>query len=391
MPRRWEDVRADFDLVPHRIHLAGLTLAGHPRVVREAIARNRLLLDSDPHLYMFATLHGAEDAACAAVARYFGAEDGNIALTDGTTMGLALMYAGITIRADQHILTTIHEFSGALECLEFRHKRCVDVRTIPLYKKAADVSEKELQTNLLAAIEDGTRVLALTWVYSNTGLKLPIAKIAQWLRPINKKRKPEDRILLCVDGVHGFGIENRTFTALGCDFFVAGCHKGVHGPRGTGVWCGTAEAWQQCDQVIPTSSRRDEGARGRSMSPGGVHSFENRWALDTAFGYLSTIGAARIEARIHTLATRLKTRLKAMKQVTIVTPLTPDFSSGLVCFDLKKTSTDDALAALLSKNIVASRSSMDGEEQLRHVRISISIFNSEADIDDCADAVSALC
>ena len=50
-------------------------------------------------------------------------------------------------------------------------------------------------------------------------------------------RDEADRILLCVDAVHGCGADAATPVDLGCDFFVAGCHKWVFGPRGTGlVW-----------------------------------------------------------------------------------------------------------------------------------------------------------
>jgi selenocysteine lyase/cysteine desulfurase len=55
--------------------------------------------------------------------------------------------------------------------------------------------------------------------------------------------RPEDRVFLCVDGVHGFGVEAATPAALGCDSLVAGCHKWLFGPRGTGLIWGRSDAW----------------------------------------------------------------------------------------------------------------------------------------------------
>ncbi len=52
-----------------------------------------------------------------------------------------------------------------------------------------------------------TRALAVTWVHSSTGVKLPIRRMADALGDVNKKRAEADRVLLCVDGVHGFGVE----------------------------------------------------------------------------------------------------------------------------------------------------------------------------------------
>jgi selenocysteine lyase/cysteine desulfurase len=87
-------------------------------------------------------------------------------------------------------------------------------------------------------------VLALTWVHSSTGLKLPLRRIADALNRINADRDERDSVIFCVDGVHGFGIEDVTLADLGCDFLMAGCHKWLfRAPRGTGIVAGTKRGW----------------------------------------------------------------------------------------------------------------------------------------------------
>lgn len=49
--------------------------------------------------------------------------------------------------------------------------------------------------------------------------------IADALRAVNRDRPRRERILLSVDGVHGFGVEAATPKELGCDFLISGCHK----------------------------------------------------------------------------------------------------------------------------------------------------------------------
>lgn len=68
--------------------------------------------------------------------------------------------------------------------------------------------------------------------HSSTGLKMPVRRIADALAEINAGRSEADRVLLVVDGVHGFGVEDETVAQMGCDFFVAGTHKWIFGPRG---------------------------------------------------------------------------------------------------------------------------------------------------------------
>ena len=61
------------------------------------------------------------------------------------------------------------------------------------------------------------------------------------MRATRTGSRPErERVLLCVDGVHGFGVEETSPAELGCDLFAAGCHKWLFGPRGTGLLWGRA-------------------------------------------------------------------------------------------------------------------------------------------------------
>ena len=160
-------------------------------------------------------------------------------------------------------------------------------------------------------------MLAVTWVHSSTGVKLPLRAIADALRPLNASRPPAERVLLCVDGVHGLGVENVTLPELGCDFFVAGCHKWLFGPRGTGLVWGRDEAWERVRPTIPSFSG---GGPAGELTPGGFHSFEHRWALSEAFAFHRAIGKARVAARIHDLSRRVKDGLTALPHVTLYTP-----------------------------------------------------------------------
>src|SRR5205823_2468424 len=142
------------------------------------------------------------------------------------------------------------------------------VKKIPLYDDPAAADENEIVRRVVAGIGPRTRVLALTWVHSSTGVKLPIRKIADALAPLNAGRTESDRILFCVDGVHGFGNQNVRLTDLGCDFFASGCHKWLFGPRGTGLVWGSR--WEHVETTIPSFT--DTGTAGSKMTPGGFHS-----------------------------------------------------------------------------------------------------------------------
>src|SRR5262249_51520403 len=152
-------------------------------------------------------------------------------------------------------------------------------------------------------------------------------------------------VLLCIDGVHGLGVEDVRLEELGCDFFIAGCHKWLFGPRGTGLIWGHPRAWPVAHVMIPSFSRQSyrswlqgippPAARGGAMmTPGGFHSFEHRWALGEAFQFHQAIGKARIAARIHALNRQLKEGLAEMDHITLHTPVAENLSAGIVCFEV---------------------------------------------------------
>src|ERR687888_121947 len=115
----------------------------------------------------------------AGAAGYLGAAGDEVALTDSTTMGLGLLYGGIRLRADQEVLTTEHDFYATHEALRLRAERTgAAVRRVRLYREAASVTAGEVLASVRAALRPRTRVLALTWVHSGTGVVLPIQDVA---------------------------------------------------------------------------------------------------------------------------------------------------------------------------------------------------------------------
>ena len=115
---------------------------------------------------------------------YLSARPADIALTDSTTMGLGLLYNGLDLRAGQEVVTTTHDFFATHEALRLKAARSgATVRQVPLYRDPARASEDEIVESVRRAVGPRTRVVALTWVHSSTGVKLPVRRIARRARP----------------------------------------------------------------------------------------------------------------------------------------------------------------------------------------------------------------
>ncbi len=377
---KWNDLRALFDLDPNYLHFSNFLLASHPRPVRDAIVRLRERFDENPGEVMDwhrEEVWKHENAVRDQVGRYFGVKPGQVALIGSTTEGLATVYGGVQVRPDQEILTTVHEHYSAYTTLELRQRRAgTQVRNITLFKDPQTISRDEVLGNIARAIRPETRVLGMTWVQSGSGVKLPVGEIGELVHEANRNRDEADRIIYVVDGVHGFGVEDATFADLDCDFFIAGTHKWMFGPRGTGIIVARSE---QPKGIIPTVPTFTQGENfGTLFTPGGYHAFEHRLALGEAFKLHVQLGKADVQARIHQLNGYLKQRLLEHPKVRLVTPASPEFSAGFTFFRVQGRDCDSVAAHLMKHRVIADAVARDVGAV---VRLAPSLLNNEAEID----------
>ncbi len=394
----WADLRAQFNLARDHAHFAGFFLASHPRTVRDAIEAHRRSLDDNPLLYLEHNAERLEHAVAAAAASYLNVNAPEIAFTDSTTMGLGLLYSGLRLGPGQEILTSVHDHYSTEQSLALRAERTgATIKRIELYRRPVAATEGEIVGAISRALTPRTRIVALTWVHSSTGVRLPIRAIADAIAKANAGRAEADRALLCVDGVHGFAAVETTLPDLGCDFFVSGCHKWLFGPRGTGFVWGKPSAWPAASATIPTFywpaylmwmkvTPTKELPPGPFMSPGGFHSLEHRWALNEAFALHEKLGKARVAARIHELNRQIKDGLQKFSHVTLHTPKDDALSAGIVCFEVAGLKPAQVVERLLAKKIVASQTPY----AVQYARLSAGLCNTPDEIERVLREIRAL-
>jgi selenocysteine lyase/cysteine desulfurase len=398
-PGNWNSVRSQFLLTRRHAHFSAFMLAAHPAPVRRAIADFRDTLDSFPEQYHMGVADIELSAEVrASVARFIGATPEEVALTDSATMGIGLVYRGLALPRGAEVITTPHEFYSTYEALRTRAASdAVTVREVALYTDPATASIDEIVGRLRTHITDRTRIIALTWVHSSTGVKLPIRQIADLVASVNTSRDEQDHILLCVDGVHGFGVEDVDLPALGADMVMTSTHKWLFGPRGTGFVWGTSAAWRRMRPTIPSfslpafigwlSGRPPEGPPGELNSPGGYHSFEHRWALRSAIEFNEAIGRSRIANRTSTQVSQLKRGLAELKHIRLVTPSSPELSSGIVCCDVAGMSAEQVAGKLLDDYRIAAGTT---PYRTSYLRFGPSIVTDPAEVTRLVNAMSAI-
>ncbi|WP_263264185.1 aminotransferase class V-fold PLP-dependent enzyme [Pseudomonas sp. RIT-PI-S] len=380
-PGDWQALRAQFDLDPRYLHMTLFLLASHPRPVQQAIDQLRQRFNRNPAEavdWHREEIWQYEDQVRARAGAYFGVTPGQVALTGSTSDGLAAIYGGLVVPAEKEILTSAHEHYATYTRLAYRQRLMgTRLREVPLFRSAAQASVDEIVGNLKAALRPDTRVLGLTWVHSGSGVKLPMQEIAALVRDTNRDRDEADRLIYVVDGVHGFGVENANFADFGCDYFIAGTHKWLFGPRGTGVIIGAQG--QMPDHLVPTvpTFSRDDSF-GTTMTPGGYHAFEHRLALGSAFDLHLALGKAQVQARIHQLNADLKARLAQYPKVELVTPRAAALSSGFTFFRVRGRGCDAVADHLLAQRVLADAVERDAGPV---VRLAPGLLNDETELD----------
>ncbi|MDU0290390.1 aminotransferase class V-fold PLP-dependent enzyme [Saccharothrix longispora] len=403
-PGDWRSVRAQFLLSPDLAHLSNFYFASNPTPVRDAITRYRNAFDENPYNSLDDNMFARDEdmlwrRVCAAAAEYLGGQPDEVALTSSTTMGLALVYHGLVLKPGQEVLTTTHEFYPHYEAMRLAcEKWGATMREIPLYESSRDFSVDEAVARIRAALRPNTRVFSIAWVHSGTGVRVPIATIAQVIAEVNRDRDEADRVLFVVDGVHGFGVVDEDVAAMGCDFFSAGTHKWILGPRGTGILWAKRESWALLRPTIPSLMTREPADAWRQnrppagpttgpwVSPGGFFAYEHQWAVAEAFDFVEQIGRRRIQDRIAEMNGLIKEGLADMEHVTLHTPLDPGLSAGIVCFDVRGYEPMDVVRIFRDNGVVASATPY----AVSHVRLSAGIVNFPEDVHRALDVVRSL-
>ena len=388
--KAWHDVRALFELDPTITHLSAYIFAPHSRPVREAIARHRAGFDRASRRYVFEN-EPLEEEAAEAAARHLRTDPELVALTDSTSMGLGLVFSGLQLGEGDEVVVSELDHWVARRSAQYAADRVgATLAEISLYPARAPerATVKQLIAAYEGAIRPATRAVLVTWVHSASGIRMPLREIADVVERANRTRADEDRVLLVVDAAHALGGSPSYVEELGCDVFIAGCHKWLAGPRGTGIVWAKDRAWRRLAPLIPSfRGAGEENPPGVRMTPGGYHSFEHRWALADAFDLHTSIGPDRIAERVDDLSGALREGLRGIEGVTVHAAVEDALRSGVVSFSVRGLDGPETVRRLWDE---ARVDASVGPYAIQLARLGTCWMNTEAELETALRAVTAL-
>jgi selenocysteine lyase/cysteine desulfurase len=257
---------------------------------------------------------GLPEALRVECARVVEGDASDISLTPTTSSGLVTVAQAFPWRAGDEVVAPLGEFPSNIWPWKALDNRNVLFREVPLWeghKAGASAWDStppragdEPEARLIDALSPRTRMLAVSWVRFQDGLKLDLAKLGSACR--------RRGIHFVVDGIQGAGTAIPSL--YGVSAFATGGYKGLLGPEGQGfLW--TDPAFRR--MLAPTGSwlSVEEGADfdrpstdhqrswledGRRMEPGGPNVVACSGLLES-LRTLQLPGIPAIAAHIHSL------------------------------------------------------------------------------------------
>ncbi len=261
---------------------------------------------------------GLPTAVRAEAALLLGGCPEDVSLTPTTSSGLVAVAQGFPWREGDEVLAPLGEFpSNAWPWLALR-ARGVRFREVPLWESqrcgveawssAPPPPGVDPETRLLEALGPRTRILALSWVRFQDGLKLDLRRLGAACR--------ERGIHLVVDGIQALGTVPAELDGLSA--LASGGYKGLLAPEGLGLlWTredfrqrlAPSGTWLSVEQATDfarpsTDFNRAWLTDGRALEPGGPNLLHAS-ALLESLRLLNGAGVPAIEAHVAGLQRRL--------------------------------------------------------------------------------------
>jgi selenocysteine lyase/cysteine desulfurase len=170
------------------------------------------------HEYQFGVLARSR-ALCAAM---IGAEPAEIALMVNTTYGINVAARAIPLEPGDVVVSPDREFpANVYPWMALERTRGVTCHRVPYVGRIAD------EEGLLRALDEPrVRVLTVSWVSFESGLRLDLARLGRACR--------ERGIWFVVDAIQGVGAAPIDVRACHVDFLACGAQKWLLSPWGTG-------------------------------------------------------------------------------------------------------------------------------------------------------------
>jgi len=326
---------------------------------------------------VYNTFGARKDEVRAKVARFVGADPGEVALSHNTTEGLSFVTDGLDFeRGDEVLISSLEHMAGISATGLLAKRRGVVVKEVPVGLPPRSVDE--IVSAFEAAITPRTKLILVSHTVYISGLISPIKEISEMAH--------RHGVLVLADSAHGPGMLDMNLHDTGVDFWAGSPYKWCGAPCGVGIFYVRKDVQERLWPTIAMSGW-DTQPDARRFETLGQQADPLAFALGEAVDFQNTVGKARIQRRIQTLATHLKEGLAEIPKVRLHTSMDPYLSSGLTAFSAPGVDPDEIVNYLRERYNLVVRTIGNEQRGTRGVRVSTHIFVFQEHVDMLLEGV----
>lgn len=370
----WAIVARAFPVDRSMINLNNGGVSPTPREALEAMKRHLDFSNALPAYTMWRVLEPQREGVRQRLARAFGCDPEEVAITRNASEGLETCQLGIDLRAGDRILTSDQDYPRMVNTFRQRARReGVVLDQVELPVPAEDPGE--IVRRFEERITERTRLMLICHVINLTGQILPVGELVAMAR--------RHGVPVIVDGAHALAHLDFQLRDLGCDYYASSLHKWLSAPHGTGFLYVRRDRIRGLWPLMAAPPGRDDDIR--KFEEIGTHPAANALAIAEALTLHELIGAARKQARLLYLRDLWAQRLAAHPRVRLRTSLKPGCAAGLATFDVEGVDPEETFRHLWNEHRI--RTSPIRHERVRGVRVSPGIYTTRTEIERFCDAV----
>jgi selenocysteine lyase/cysteine desulfurase len=371
----WSRIQSAFELDRSIIHLNSGGVSASPRTVHNAYKRYLDYSNQAPSYYMWRHIEPSFEGVRARMARYYGCDREEAAITRNTSESMEIVQLGMNLEPGDEVIATTQAYGRMLTTWDQRVRR----DRIVLKKVVIPVplmNPDDYVDRIEEAITPRTRAIMVMHVINLTGQITPVLKAS---RLAHARGLP----VIC-DGAHSMSLFPFQQKDLQCDFYGTSLHKWTYAPVGTGFLFVKRDRIKEIWPLMAASEDLDGDIR--KFESIGTHPQANFNAIAEALVFNEGIGIDRKAARLRYLHRRWIDRLRKYDNVHFrINVDDPSQWCGLVNVYIEGVDLGKLCAYLLDEHkiyVIAI-----GHEECKGIRVTPNVYTLPSEIDVFADAL----
>ncbi len=370
----WSQIQQAFTLDRNVVNFNNGGCSPAPRIVHEALKRQLDFSNQGPSNYMWRILEPEVEHVRTRLARVFGCDAEEIAITRNASESLETLLLGHDLKAGDEILTTNLDYPRMITTIQSRERRD-GIKMVQLEVPGISKSLGDLTDAFRKGITGKTKLILVSQVSFLNGQIFPVRDIVELGR--------EHGIPVIVDGAHAFVQYEFDRKDLDCELYGTSLHKWLMAPIGTGALYVRKDRIPTIWPLMAADPSKDKDIR--KFEEIGTHPAANHNAIGEAITFYEMIGGARKEARLRYLRHRWTDRLVDHPKVQFQTNLDPKHSCALTTVGIRGIAPGDLAAWLLAKHGIFVTSI--AHPAVNGIRITPNVYSTIQEVDRLAEAV----